>query len=236
MKALKIIALSVFMIAAGITAFAQGGGKLQLAVTAGSSPVVNAYFQFLQKAYGEIGYELTMKKYPLKRTYASANSGASDGLLITSGAIVKSFKNLAVVPVPLTHIDLMVYTVDKEFKVAGPKSIRPYRIGILRGYPLSTKLTEGADRQILNNYKSLFSVLKIGRVDIALAMKRETTRFLKDNKGYESIKMLTPPLYSLPLYHILNKKHEELIPKITPIMKRLMAEGVLKRLYAPYIK
>ena len=56
----------------------------------------------------------------------------------------------------------------------------------------------------------------------------------KNNDGFENIKTLNPPLYSLPLFHFVNKKHEDLIPKITPIMARLLEEGLLEKLYEPY--
>jgi polar amino acid transport system substrate-binding protein len=233
MKLIRIFAIGIILLLFSSMSFAMSEKKIVFTAP-DSTGATNAYLQFLQKAYGELGYEVTLKEYPLKRGYQSVDSGEIDGVLMTSASILEAFKNIRMVKPPLTKIDLVVYTVNKDFKVAGRDSIKPYKIGILRGYPLSTKITTGLDRQEMNDSKALFSVLQVGRIDIALAMRRETERFFKQSPGFEDIKALSPPIYSLPLYHFLNAKHEALIPKVTPIMERLFAEGLLTKLYEPY--
>jgi polar amino acid transport system substrate-binding protein len=89
-------------------------------------------------------------------------------------------------------------------------------------------------RQTVNGYKSLFSLLEIGRVDVVIALRRETERFLAANPKFSNVKALHPPLFSVPMYHFLNKRHSGLIPRIAPVMQRLIDDRVLERLYEPY--
>ena len=113
----------------------------------------------------------------------------------------------------LARVDLVVYSITKDFVVDGPSSLQPYRIGLMRGYLKSKALTEGMARQTVDGYKALFGLLKIGRVDVAIALRRETERFLAANPKFRDVKALSPPLFSAPMYHFLNKRHSDLIPQ-----------------------
>lgn len=235
MKFLKVILLGMSLILFSASVFAQTDKTIVITAASGTG-ASQAYLQFLQKAYGEIGYKLILKEYPTARGVMLANKGEIDGLLINISRLTEKNQNLVVVKPHLRQIELVVFTVKENFEVAGRKSLEPYKIGILRGYSLSKKFTEGLQRQIFNDSKTLFSVLKIGRVDIAIAMGMESRRFFSKNPGYESIKALAPPLFVLPLYHLINKKHKALIPKLSPIIQRLLDEGLMTKLYAPYLK
>ena len=54
------------------------------------------------------------------------------------------------------------------------------------------------------------------------------------NPAFGEVKALHPPLFSLPMYHFVNKRHRDLVPAMTPIIERLLKEKVLERFYEPY--
>jgi polar amino acid transport system substrate-binding protein len=238
MRFLKMLMIPLCVLCITSTVHAQSQKKLVFAVTENSTNIVNAYYEFLKEVYGELGYQVDMARYPLKRTYAYANSGKVDGVLIMPKDILPSLPNVFPIPTPIAQIDLMVYTVNKKFEIKGPASIKPYKVAILRGYPLSLAITKKLNMEphVLNDYESLFKVLKAGRSDIALAMRSETDRFFKANPGYADIKVLEPPLFVLPLYHALNKKHQALGEQVAPIFKKRKEDGTFARIYAPYNK
>ena len=214
--------------------WAHGGKTLTFAISDAATEVVQAYHQFCRQAYHEIGYEVELKEYPIKRSLVQADLEQIDGILISTESILKKYNNLQVVPVELARVDLVVYSITKDFTVDGPSSLQPYKIGLMRGYLQSHALTEGMARQTVDSYKALFSLLKIGRVDVVIALKRETERFLAANPKFSEVKALSPPLFSVPMYNFLNKRHHELIPRIVPVMQRLIDDKVLERLYEPY--
>ena len=215
-------------------ALSQDKEILNLAVSDAATEVVQAYHQFCRQAYHEIGYEVELKEYPVKRSYVQADLDKVDGVLIATESILMKYKNLQPVPVELARVDLVVYSITKDFVVDGPSSLKPYRIGLMRGYFKSKALTEGMARQTVDGYKSLFGLLKIGRVDVVIALRRETERFLAANPKFSDVKALSPPLFSAPMYHFLNKKHRDLIPRIALVMQRLIDDKVLERFYEPY--
>jgi len=214
--------------------WSQDGKTLTLAVSDAATEVIHAYYQFSRQAYREIGYEVELKIYPIKRSYIQADFDKVDGVLIAAASILKKHKNLVSVPVVLSQVDLVVYSIAKDFVVDGPSSLKPYKIGLMRGYVQSHALTEGMARQTVDGYKALFSLLQIGRVDVAIVLRREAERFLAANPKYSDVKALSPPLFSVPMYHFLNKRHQNLIPKIAPVMQRLIEDKVLEKLYEPY--
>lgn len=227
-----LIVLSIISPRPGDAGSPQPNKSLSFIVgTHASSNVTDVYFEFLKIAYAEIGYETTFKKVPIKRAYINVNEGISDGMVISSKDILRFYKNILIIPEPLTTIELVAITCREDIDV---KNLKPYRIGILRGYTITEKKTEKHSRQIVNNHDSLFSMLEANRVDVALAMRRETARFMKKNPQYKNVRIVEPSISRIPLYHSLNKKHEALIPKVTPVIKRLIKEKVLEKLYEPY--
>ncbi len=199
-----------------------------------SSNVTDVYFRFLEMAFAEKGYKLTLEKVPIKRAYQTVDKGIADGMVLLAKNILKTYKNIVLIPVPLTAIEIMGITNGRQLKIDGVKSLKPYKIGIIRGYTVAEKLTRGLNRQIVNDHDSLLSILKIGRVDIGFAMKRETLRFLKKNPQFDNITILEPPLVTIQLYPCLNKKYEAVVEQVTPVIERLIKEGVMEELYEPY--
>lgn len=224
------ILVAIFFISISAPVNADSHKALKFAASAKSSDIIVAYHQLIQKAYKKLGYEVELVQYPLKRGFIHANRGYIDGLLLMPDSELESYPNLRTVPIPLVFIELSVYSITEDFKIEGAKSLKPFKIGILKDYPLSFKLTEGLDRHESKDYRSLFRALKSGRIDVALAVRWESNRFIIDHSEFKNVKMLTPPLYSLPLYNILNQKHAEIIPKIKSIIEDLLNKEVLNQL------
>lgn len=234
MKFIRLMLFAGLFILAFTNVQAEEKKHLVLCLGAETSKAVDTYFDFLQIAYAELGYTVELRRLPMRRTFNSVNEGQLDGIVITTPKVLKEYDNIILVPFPLTHIDISVFTIKQNFFVDGRKSLEPLQIGIIRGYVLTEKLTAGLDRQSVNNYQSLFSILKADRVDVVLALKREAKRFLKNKPQFENVRMLEPPFFSLPLNHCLNKKHETLVEKLNPVIERLIKEKVLEKLYKPY--
>ena len=214
--------------------WAEQRPTLTFAVSTSTSEVVAAYKQFFDQAYDRIGYDIKIHRLPTKRAYCHAEVDKIDGLLISPATIMEKYQNLIMVPVPLRSVALVVYTRAFSFQVEGFESLRPYKIGVLRGYPICEKNTASMDRFIVNSFQSLFSMLDLGRLDIVLGLKSEADRFLADHPEIKGIRTLDPPLMTLNIYHFIHLRHRDLIPRLTPVMEDLLARGVMKALYAPF--
>ncbi|MCP4753869.1 MAG: amino acid ABC transporter substrate-binding protein [Proteobacteria bacterium] len=234
MLRIKAIIFAIVLLFSVANVHAQSKGTLVFYVAKEGSKVIDAYSEFLRQAYGKLGYELSFKRVPSKRSLHDSNLGKSDGELIRALNIQKMFPNLVPVKAPLATIQITVYTKDKIFVPKGRDSLKPYKIGIIRGFTTTDKVTRGLNRHEVKSYDSLFKMLQIGRIDIALLLESEAIRFLKKNPQFEDIKPLKPAIISVPLLHFLHKKHMDLIPQIQPIMEKMIKEKVLEKLVAPY--
>lgn len=182
------------------------------------------YLELLREAYAELNIEVVTVDVPPERALQMSNEGILDGEVVRSGEITEVFSNLLIVPVPLYQFEVVVYTIDKVFEVDGWESLRPYSMAIRRGYRTLELYTEGMDRTFVTDMRQAYMMLNAGRVDIVVNAGGDDTTIIKE-LGYTHIKKLSPPILTMPLYHLLHKKHYYLIKRITPILQRMVDEG-----------
>jgi TRAP-type C4-dicarboxylate transport system substrate-binding protein len=106
------LALVFLLLAMSGPAWPKDSKTLKFAVSEAATNVTHAYYQFAQKAYHELGYEIELKKYPENRMYAQADFDKVDGILISNKAILKKHTNLIAVPVVLTQADIIVLRIN----------------------------------------------------------------------------------------------------------------------------
>jgi polar amino acid transport system substrate-binding protein len=118
-----------------------------------------------------------------------------------------------------------------DFKVSGSESIKPYNIGIVRGWKILELASAGAKSlTALESGEQLFGMLDATRIDLALLDKLQGLHFIK-TLNLKGIKVLKPNLLEGQWYLYLNKKHEALIPRITAELRKMEQEGVIKHIY-----
>ncbi|MET0084428.1 MAG: transporter substrate-binding domain-containing protein [Sedimenticola sp.] len=183
----------------------------------------------LQEAYGKIGISIRVDKVPGKRALASSNSGKVDGEANRIANINEKFTNLIMIPVPVVNIKMVAFSKQETFPVNGWESLKPYNIGIRRGIRISDEGTKGMQRQLVDDYHQLFTLLDLGRVEVVVAPHLVGLIEMKKS-NIKDVKTLEPPLIETKLYHYLHKKHESLVPKITASLREMEAEGDIERI------
>lgn len=226
MKAKKIIVLTVCM----LLMVMQVNAEETLTITA----IENLSHGFitekiLKEAYKRIGIRMEVKGYPAERAMQMANDGESDGELRRPAGMDKEYKNLIMVPQSVDFGEAVVFTKNKVFSINGWDSLKPYKIGILRGNKFAEKGTEGMNRFAANTIEQLFEMLDAGRTDIIVLLRRNGLATLK-KLNLTGIRALEPPVENMPLYHYLNKKNERLVPKITAALQEMEKEGLIQKI------
>lgn len=188
----------------------------------------------LTEAYHKIGIDIVVKTLPARRAILSANNGEVGGELHRVKGINKKYTNLEMVPISINHVEGVVFSKNKEFIVEGWESLRPYKIGIIRGVIYTEKGTTGMQVYPATTNEQLFKMLDMDRLDIGI-LNRITGLLYIDKLKLNTIKALEPPVEKLPLYHYLHKKHVDLIPKITEVLSVMKKEGRIKQIRKEYI-
>ena len=81
----------------------------------------------------------------------------------------------------------------------------------------------------VNTDDQMWEMIKQKRMEIALAGRVSSLYKLKQ-LGIEGIYPIDPPYKTFLLYHYLNEKHRELVPKIDKVLQKLEQNGELERL------
>ncbi len=177
----------------------------------------------METAYEKIGIEVIIQHHPPARALQLANEGHTDGELFRNVIIDGKFPNLIMVPVPILHPEVVVFTKINIFTVQGWESLRPYRIGVQRGYKLGETRTKGMTTQSAS-LKQVFEMLNAGRVDVVVETRLGGSEIIKTLQ-LKGISILTPPLEKGMVHHFLHKKHQELVPKLTEILEMMKKTG-----------
>jgi polar amino acid transport system substrate-binding protein len=117
----------------------------------------------------------------------------------------------------------------EKFQVKGWKSLSSYRIGVRRGIRLTNLRTQGMNRYIVNSNERLFHILDAERIDIIAVSLMDGLKILR-KLNFPKIKVLSPPVESLKMYHYLHKKHYKLVPKINAVLQVMQKEGLIQQI------
>ncbi len=191
--------------------------------------------QILAEAYQHIGMKIEVEYLPGERALRMSNSGNTDGELQRILHINKKYPNLVMVPVSIGAFGGYVFTKNTEFQVNGWESLKPYKIGIVRGVKFTEKGTKGMKVFQASNVVKLFNLLNKGRIDILVTAHFSGLNAIKKT-GVKGVKILSPPVEEYALYHYLHKKNADLIPKLIPILKKMEKEGRIKEIWDQYAR
>ena len=193
------------------------------------APLVIIAERVIRDAYTRLGIEVEIQYLPGERAIHSANYGKTDGELFRVAEINQTYSNLLMVPVPISYVEIVVFTKNVNFPVEGWESLRPYRIGFQQGMKLIEAKTKGMKVSTTNSSELTFKLLKLNRFDIAVEPRKSGLYFVK-NLHLSDITILEPPLERIPTYHYLNKKHQDLLPKLENILRQMEQEGTIQKI------
>ena len=182
----------------------------------------------LEYAYNQAGIKMDIESYPALRSAVNADMGITDGVLARMSGLEATFMNLIRVDMPVSYLDMMVYTKNISFSVDGWESLRPYTITFMYGNKLAEKYTVGMKIETTPTAESAFMKLAYGRTDLVIEA-RDYGCMLK-TMNILGIKMLEPPLMHIETYHYLHKRHVALVLKLESILKQMEYNGEIERI------
>lgn len=202
--------------------------KFILSTVKGSTDTI-AGFSVVKEGYKRIGYEAEGKWLQGAKALEGSNSGLYDGEVQRIDGISSKFTNLVQIHVPVNFIQGVVFTKNVTFPVTGWYSLKPYRIGIVRGILFAEQGTEGMDVTAADSYSDLLDLLITDAVDVAVMPRINGLVAIKSH-NLKEIRELEGVLETLFLYHYVHKKNEALVPKLEKILKEMLLNGTTRRL------
>jgi len=191
--------------------------------------------QVLIEAYQKLDIKIEFVSFPAKRGLMISNEGSVDGEVHRIKKVDYKYPNLIRVPTAINLAEVVVFTVDNPFKIEGWHSLKPYKIGIMRGIVVAEQGTKEMDVEAFNSYDQVLMMLNFKRIDVGVLTRVGGLYYLRSLK-FKDIKMLEPPILQHGLYHYLHVKHEALVPKINGVLTKMQGSGRIKEIRQLYIQ
>jgi hypothetical protein len=183
----------------------------------------------VREAYARLGIEVRLEGFLAAEALAAANAGQVDAELQRIGGAQRRFPNLIQVPIPVNELQATVLSGSYDFPVRGWHSLRPYRVGIVKGILFSERGTAGMDVRVAPDYPQLLGWLADKTVDVAVVPRLDALEALRVSR-LAGIQELDGVLETMFLYHYVHERHGDLVPRLQAVLKQMLLDGTTRRL------
>ncbi|MEZ7197949.1 substrate-binding periplasmic protein [Pseudodesulfovibrio karagichevae] len=183
----------------------------------------------LEAAYARLGIPVFFRDYPARRGLAEANAGAADGEAVRMGGLTRELPDLIQVEPSIVTVQGVAVTCDPDLVVRSRADLAGLRIGVHPGIRLSEKLVHGLDHVVEGRWEQLFRMLYLDRLDVIIAFDG-IERTQAGRSGAERLRVIRPARWRIPLYHYLNRRHADLVPRIQAVLETMRDDGEIERI------
>ncbi len=230
-----LLAATAFIMAAALSVPSRAQTVLRLA------RIENIPDQFvggeiLKEVYRRLGIRVELVDLPALRALVESSKGEVDGEVQRNINVQRQYPTLIMLRPAINYIEPSVFTANRRFPVRGWDSIREYRVGIVRGVGTSEDGTRGMPHVLaVTSLDQLMQALAAGRVDVAVSDAFSGLASVRKLGLDGNIVLLTPPLQRNDIYHFLNEKHRDLVPRVEAVLSEMQAGGELESLRRKYV-
>ena len=187
--------------------------------------------EILAVVYSKLGIQIQFVDGPAKRVLMESSEGHLDGEIQRVLDVQNEYPTLLAIQVPINYIEPIAFSKRANFLVPGWDSLRPYRIGIVRGVGSSERGTAGMPQvEPTSNMEQLMLMLYADRTDVAVNDLFSGVLVLRKLGLQEIIHPLFPALQHIELYHFLNERHRALVPRVETVIRHMKSSGELANL------
>lgn len=193
--------------------------------------------QMVKEIYGQLNIPVTFKPLPGKRALKLAKQGKVDGEAMRIMKVQEVAPTLIRLSPHINFVEGSVFTKEKTLDIKDWTSLKPHRVGIVRGAQYLQDGTRGfPSLHIAESGDALIDMLNRGRIDLIVTAKYNGMVLLRKRNLHQLIKPLSPPLTTLRLYNYLHVKHRKLAPIIEDHLRELYTSGELQKLREDLIR
>jgi polar amino acid transport system substrate-binding protein len=185
--------------------------------------------QLVAEAFRRVGIEIRVVQMPGERALQTSNAGNVDGDAFRVMGLQDHYNNLIPTTESIFDMNFSAFTLSPMSTENSWDDISKLRIGIVRGYKILEFQSQGMNVTQVNDQLSMFNMLLVGRIDVAVTSKQIGLDALRRN-GITGLVLNEPPILVMPLFIYLHKKHEALVPLLTQAVKDMKADGTHQRI------
>lgn len=220
--------ISLFFISLLLASAVQAEKRFHISGVEGSSDSVAA-FEVVKEAYQRLGYEVEIHWFAGAEALKKSSSGQMDAELQRIDGLSKKFPDLVQIEIPINFLQGAVFTTGSTFEILSWHSLKPYRIGLVKGIIFAEQGTEGMNVTHAESYQQLFDYLKDGTVEVAVMPRINGLHAIKKLNA-EGIVEVDGTLETLFLYHYVHKRHKDLVPELEKVFKAMLVNGTTRKM------
>jgi len=187
------------------------------------------YNDLVTELFSRLHIKAKVLSLPSSRSMINADQGVDDGVIARIKGMEKKYKNIIRVPGKILTFNFVAYSLQKKIPITGWNSLKPYSIGIIRGWRIYEKNVKGTKKlTTVSNATQLFNLLLNKRSDLILFEKYRGRWW--NNQLNAKAHIIGNPIAKKDMFLYMNKKHIRLIPKIAEMLSNLKQDGTFQKL------
>lgn len=180
-------------------------------------------------AYAELGINIQIAEFPPMRALRYSSNGLVDGELFRIRGIETIYPSLIPIPVPLFTGDIVAFTMDPALAMTPINDNPDARVLIRRGVISADLATRGMNREVVDSYEQMVSMMQAGRAQYGVFSRVHTWISLK-GATLDDVFVLTEPLSHFELLHYVHEKHTERVGDIAAALQFLHDSGLTEQI------
>lgn len=224
-----VLPLALLLCAVLATAPAWAGDRLVL--TTGmrepwTNPDRTGFTDLLVKeVFRRIGVEADVElNLAAGRAIRLAGQGVDDGLTARVAGLEKEYPDLIRVPEKVFDNDFVAASLGPGFATTDWDTLKPHHVGYILGWVVfENNLPPVRELTLAKDSTQLLSLLKSGRIEVLLHERWQALWHARQ-MGM-TIRILEPPLASVPMFMYLHRRHAALVPRIAAELAAMKADG-----------
>ncbi|MCI5138844.1 MAG: ABC transporter substrate-binding protein [Candidatus Electrothrix sp. AR1] len=186
---------------------------------------------FYQELFKRLDGEFEIQYLPAERALSNADRGIDDGDVCRILGLDEKYTNLVRVPEVIMQYEHVIFSREADFKVTGPDDLKPYDVGIVKGWKIiEWNTTTARTVTSVDGGEQLFAMLADRRLDLAV-IERMTGMMHIRNFGLKNVRILEPAFLTGDWHLYLHKKHRNLVPIINNEIRRMKDDGSHWRIF-----
>lgn len=198
--------------------------------------------EIVTTALKDAGYASTVSVMPWARALAQTYAGNADGI-VAVWATRERRQNLVLSNVYLSNRMVLLHMHGKYADRKTLADLTGLIVGVGRNYDYSDGFLASTnfDRRPADRVLQNLQKLSVGRVDLVLEddliAQYNLSRYRDDIPALGEIELIKPPLFVLPLYFGVSRKHadaELIVARFNDALKKMQANGTMDAILARF--
>lgn len=187
------------------------------------------------EAFKRLGIVFQYKTYPAKRSSMLSDTGKVDGELSRIDSYNELHTDVIRVEEPHWTSGFIAIGVSPKIELNGWESLKKtnyrvdYRRGIIGCETNLPKVVEPKRINVVNRPEQGFNRILIGWSDIFIGAEMDLMPLLKSDKYRNTKLRVVGVMQEFTGHAFLHKKHKELAPKVSAVLKKMKKEGLLEQ-------